>query len=240
MGKQNHYVSRRTPEKLWFGLTSKFVDRVGLRVGNLTVKAYAGTSNYHRIWVCTCDCGNERTVSWRDLSRHHTTSCGCRAHSGLVAGGSNKKDWGEARFNDLFKIYQRSAASRKLEFTIDKVDFRRITRLPCRYCGRLPSQVIKAGHECRGSYVYNGIDRIDNSAGYISGNVCPCCKFCNIAKGTLSEADFFKNVLRTARHITKIQRRREAAPHQSFLFPEPEKEPFNADPEDILRAWGLL
>ena len=37
---------------------------------------------------------------------------------------------------------------------------------------------------------YNGIDRIDSSKGYISGNVISCCKNCNTAKNILSQKEF--------------------------------------------------
>ena len=34
------------------------------------------------------------------------------------------------------------------------------------------------------------IDRIDNTKGYIPGNVRSCCKHCNLAKHTMSEEEF--------------------------------------------------
>lgn len=39
-------------------------------------------------------------------------------------------------------------------------------------------------------FVYNGIDRMDNSLGYISGNVVTCCQICNRAKGAMLLEDF--------------------------------------------------
>ena len=37
----------------------------------------------------------------------------------------------------------------------------------------------------------NGVDRVDNTKGYSVDNSVPCCKFCNTAKHTMSEGDFF-------------------------------------------------
>lgn len=36
----------------------------------------------------------------------------------------------------------------------------------------------------------NGIDRVDNSLGYILSNVVSCCKICNYMKKDLSEQEF--------------------------------------------------
>jgi hypothetical protein len=58
---------------------------------------------------------------------------------------------------------------------ISEKQFESITKKDCNYCG-------KNGP--------NGIDRIDNSIGYIKVNCVACCKHCNYAKGNLSIADF--------------------------------------------------
>lgn len=39
-------------------------------------------------------------------------------------------------------------------------------------------------------YAYNGIDRMDNSKGYVDGNVLPCCSICNHAKHVMNYDDF--------------------------------------------------
>ena len=36
-----------------------------------------GKNKNHTYWLCDCDCGNEVVVDRINLSRHHTTSCGC-------------------------------------------------------------------------------------------------------------------------------------------------------------------
>lgn len=53
--------------------------------------------------------------------------------------------------------------------------FNSIAKMVCHYCG-------KSGP--------NGIDRVDNSKGYLKTNCVPCCKHCNYVKGDLSIADF--------------------------------------------------
>lgn len=41
-----------------------------------------------------------------------------------------------------------------------------------------------------------GIDRVDNSIGYIESNCAPCCSTCNSAKGSLSMSEFKEWVIK--------------------------------------------
>ena len=190
-----------------------FIDITNERFGKLLAIQYVGkdekSKDKYRLWLCQCDCGQQKIVRYRDLVRKHTTSCGCIAHEGLIGGGHNKLDYGEARFNDLYLLYRRSASSRKLEFTLSRERFRALTKGDCFYCGLPPSQVISAGksQQVNGEYIYNGIDRIDNILGYIEGNVRSCCKQCNIAKGILSEQEFLAWLYRAAAYTAARQAR---------------------------------
>lgn len=66
----------------------------------------------------------------------------------------------------------------------------------CNYCGSQGTETAKSRASkstlSGGALKLNGIDRIDNSLGYIEGNVATCCKMCNISKGDMS-CDEFKN-----------------------------------------------
>lgn len=59
---------------------SKLIDLTGLRFGLLTVQKYVG----NRKWHCKCDCGNECDVFAFNLTRLHTTSCGCKKGTGII------------------------------------------------------------------------------------------------------------------------------------------------------------
>ena len=56
-------------------------DLTGQRYGRLVVVGYAGTkqsgNQQKTMWLCKCDCGNEKVVSAGELQSGHTTSCGC-------------------------------------------------------------------------------------------------------------------------------------------------------------------
>ena len=59
-------------------MSSKFKDITNQRFGRLVVKKIAGQNKYKRyLWLCQCDCGNEKIAAGNDLRRGATKSCGC-------------------------------------------------------------------------------------------------------------------------------------------------------------------
>jgi hypothetical protein len=50
---------------------------------------------------------------------------------------------------------------------------------------------------------FNGVDRRDNSRGYVKGNMLPACWTCNKMKGKLSYQDFVAAVQNAAKHLQK-------------------------------------
>lgn len=63
--------------------TSTFIDLTGKRFGKLTVIEYKGLSSNRKrsLWLCKCDCGNEKIVTTAELVRNDTISCGCLKQS---------------------------------------------------------------------------------------------------------------------------------------------------------------
>lgn len=56
----------------------KRIDLTGQRFERLTVIKYYGKANdRHSLWVCECDCGNEKVISGNSLKAGLTKSCGC-------------------------------------------------------------------------------------------------------------------------------------------------------------------
>jgi hypothetical protein len=56
-----------------------------------------------------------------------------------------------------------------------------------------------------GNYVYNGIDRIDSSIGYVIENCISCCGRCNVAKMSESQQDFLSWIDRVYSHIHSLE-----------------------------------
>ena len=166
---------------------SRLIDMTGKRIGKLTVIKRGPDkitkSRNRTTWICECDCGNTTTILAANLrAEDHTKSCGCL----------RKFKKGEASFNRLYGAYKRNAKSRSYGFYLSKDQFKSITKQLCHYCGREPENIQKATARNNGDYIYNGIDRVDNSKGYSVFNCVACCSHCNYAKKDLSYDDFKK------------------------------------------------
>ncbi len=97
---------------------------------------------------------------------------------------------GIASARHLFNCYKTSAKKRRYGFGLSFNEFVKITSRNCCYCGKKPALKRKPNDNINGEYVYNGIDRIDNEAGYTSKNSVPCCTHCNYAKHKMTVREF--------------------------------------------------
>lgn len=175
------------------------LDLTGQRYGRLVVLSFVyrkkrtnKSKSWSYYWKCRCDCGTVKVIAVCDFKYGDTRSCGCyRLEKARLAAG-------ESSFNSLYKNYKSNAKKRKIIFLLPREDFRNITKQNCYYCGAEPAQISKRKKCSYGAYIYNGIDRIDNTKGYELDNCVPCCGVCNCMKWTLSFSEFLS-------HITKIQ-----------------------------------
>lgn len=81
-----------------------------------------------------------------------------------------------------FQLYRERAKGKGRKFELGFQEFKTLVLGDCAYCG-LPADYgarqVYGGEEFR----LNGVDRIDNNAGYAPGNVVSCCLPCNVSKG---------------------------------------------------------
>jgi len=84
-----------------------------------------------------------------------------------------------------YNVYKRSADTKQLRFGISFDEFKDIVNKPCHYCGILRD---------RGTEQFNGIDRNNNSIGYLPDNCVSCCPMCNYMKNTLSGDVFIRRI----------------------------------------------
>lgn len=69
-----------------------------------------------------------------------------------------------------YKLAIRIAKRRKLEWGLTKEEYELAIKSNCYYCDYNLGKATEAG---------TGLDRIDNSKGYINGNILSCCSICN-------------------------------------------------------------
>ena len=162
----------------------KVIDETGNRYGSLVViEQFFDLKGKGAHWICECDCGNKTAVRGSDLRSGHTKGCGC------MKGKNRRLAKGEAAFNALFGNRKRDAKRRGLEWRLTKEQVHRLSKQNCHYCGAEPSQSFVMSH-INGEYVYNGLDRVDNTKGYVIDNVVPCCFNCNYSKGTRTASEY--------------------------------------------------
>lgn len=98
--------------------------------------------------------------------------------------------------------YRKAARSRKIEFSVSGDEISAAATSNCSYCGIPPSE--RTTKRSDGNIVHtvfvNGIDRIDNSLGYIKGNITSCCTTCNTAKMAMSVSEFLSWIKRVYTH----------------------------------------
>jgi hypothetical protein len=80
-----------------------------------------------------------------------------------------------------YNEYKYRAKDKNLEFTLTQELFDKITQSNCSFCNRETTNTHR-----------NGIDRNDNSIGYIESNCIPCCNECNYMKGSLTYIQFIE------------------------------------------------
>jgi hypothetical protein len=88
-------------------------------------------------------------------------------------------------YESQYGVYGRSAGLKQLEFTISFDEYKNIVKNPCHYCGIIQE---------RGTEQFNGIDRENNTIGYVLDNCVSCCKMCNYMKKSLSGNVFVNRV----------------------------------------------
>jgi hypothetical protein len=177
---------------------------IGRTFGYLKVLKKLGTNGkkggYRTLWRCLCVCGKERIAIGLSLKRGSITSCGCK---GLAQG--------EGGLNRLLTSYQVRAKKRNIVWALSKEDFWDQTSQDCFYCGTPPAMIFTStGLKDRSedewsTYIYNGLDRIDNNKGYEPDNVAPACAQCNKAKQDRSVEEFFSWIDVLHQRFTKSQ-----------------------------------
>ncbi len=169
-------------------------DLVGQKFGVLTVISYIGAAirskkREHR-WLVECECGRRKELR---TSRVKSSVC-CMCNRGSEPNTQSMRA--------LYASYRKDARHRGLEFTLTLPQFGELTSGKCSYCGIEPSRLFikDKGRKlpADGGYLFNGIDRTDNSIGYIYENCTTACTECNMSKHARDQQSFLDWIHRIA------------------------------------------
>ena len=153
-------------------------------------------------WKCKCICGQIRDVCGHSLKKY-SRSCGCVTYK------KNRK--ANCAVIQKMAYYRRDASLKKLVFNLTEDQFLSVAQNNCYYCNESPrlwSQYLDIDGNVRSRFKnkmdedylkstaikINGLDRIDNSIGYVKGNIVACCRTCNFMKGTKTVKEFLKKI----------------------------------------------
>ena len=99
--------------------------------------------------------------------------------------------------------YRHRAKQAGLDFDLDQDRIYQLFISSCYYCGMPPSNLAinpRWGTE----FEYSGIDRLDNSKGYIESNCVACCSMCNMAKNNHTVEEFAEWVIDVHNHFIEV------------------------------------
>ncbi len=188
---------------------AKIKEMIGLKFGKLTVLEKLPERNLSGriLYKCICDCGKDHNATGDILRSGRCKSCGCNRF--LCLPPNKLKDRNKAIWKYL---YQSTIIKRNKKFKINTdinlEEFILISKNSCFYCGLYESNFMKDRKKInkidRTSETivrYNGIDRVNSNLGYVKNNIVTCCKYCNTAKNTMTQEDFFTFIKRLYEYI---------------------------------------
>jgi hypothetical protein len=166
-------------------------DWTGQKFGRFTfVKRSDKKQGGAYFWEALCECGTTKLIVPASVVLGGTVSCGCY-HKDIMTFGKVRKY--DPVISTARIVWCRKYKDGDLAFE----EFLELSQLPCFYCGVMFSNKYKVSGKNtseyqtkNGDFVYNGLDRVDNSQLHNKNNVVPCCKRCNSAKLDYSQEEF--------------------------------------------------
>ena len=172
-------------------VSNQFIRQIKAKKDGTTIfRKNSETPVYQIKWLCKCQCGQEKYIPYNCIKNY--MSCGCSRKDKIGYGISAKRK--------LLYRYKKDAELRNYKFSLTEEQFYKFVNSNCFYCGCDPSSIQKT-YKNNGNFIYNGIDRKDNSFGYIIENCVTCCSMCNIMKSTMSHEQFLSKTNEIFNHL---------------------------------------
>lgn len=183
----------------------KKLNLTGQKFNRLTVLEEATPLGGRSAWKCQCDCGVLKIIKQDHLRDGSTKSCGCLNDEQRSARAQNMYSKC-IKYTPIKASAIRVWQKRYREMSFE--DFLTLSQMNCDYCTTLPSNNQntadhRSSEDARknGNFIYNGLDRVDNTLPHSKENCVPCCKSCNYAKRDRTYAEFKAWIVRVYENI---------------------------------------
>lgn len=154
---------------------------------------YGGRDEAGRaLWWVRCSCGKRVVKKSHYLVRGATTSCGCERNAFKRKGAKTTE-------NISYKTHKKRAYKKKFK-PLTREEWGAIVFKPCHYCNGFDIRGYRTDVSMTDKVFetmkvkLNGVDRVDNSKGYEFDNCVPCRLRCNVAKGVMSQDEFYSHI----------------------------------------------
>lgn len=181
--------------------------QIGQQVGDFTIVSY---DLDNKTYMLQCKCGNTSigdsthvTRKISNLMAEGFTAC-MQCYYKYKSEFSNRTAKNAELFvhKDVYREYVKKAKERNVVFELSLEELAPLFKSDCFYCGNPPSN--KRTRDTGLTAYYQGIDRVDNTLGYIQDNVVPCCKYCNAFKLDRTKEEFLSHVEKV--YLLNVQR----------------------------------
>lgn len=171
-------------------MTNK-IELVGQTFGRLIVLSFEGKNKENRpLWLCKCECGNEKVVLEKNLKNGGTKSCGC-----LVVRNGKEKTKHNMTDTKTWGIW-RGMMRRCYEVTNQHYHLYGAKGKLVEESWHIFQNFYKDMGDCPENY---SLDRIDNELGYSKSN----CRWADIETQNNNRGDY--NTVLTLNGVTKTQ-----------------------------------
>lgn len=165
----------------------KSLELIGKKINRWTILDIDNSNGKNIKLHVKCECGTECIRNYTTIAYGKSKSCGCY-HSEEMSQRQIKPE-NESAKRRLFNDYKLGAKTRNIIFDLTFDEVYDIANKKCYYCNKSPERIIAT---IGGIIQVNGIDRVDNSLGYIKSNCVPCCSECNLKKREVSKEIIYK------------------------------------------------
>lgn len=166
--------------------------KLGQQIGDFTISSF----NEKGIYTLQCKCGKTSSGDSTHVTRKISNIMAEGFSACQTCSFEYRKQYKALQeenaktytYKDVYREYVKKSKEREINFELSLEEASKLFDKNCYYCNRIPMNLRRRDSGI--DVYYQGIDRVDNSTGYVLDNVVPCCKYCNSFKNNRNLEEF--------------------------------------------------